>query len=55
MRFIKVTAGSRTVVYSRKGAPSGTIQLPAAPFIRQNRLYLPVRFFAEQMDLDVQG
>ncbi|HUC93522.1 MAG TPA: stalk domain-containing protein [Paenibacillus sp.] len=50
----KVTAGSKTVVYTKKGEPAETIQLPAAPLVINNRLYLPVRFFAEQIDLDVQ-
>ena len=31
----------------------GKLELPQAPFIRDNRLFLPVRFFAEQMDLHV--
>jgi Gluconolactonase len=47
--WYRIREGSRTVESS-----SGSLQLPQAPFYRDNRLYLPVRFFAEELDLDVQ-
>ncbi|WP_063824369.1 stalk domain-containing protein [Paenibacillus daejeonensis] len=37
-----------------EGSQRTTITLQAAPFIQDDRLYLPVRFFAEEMGLDVQ-
>lgn len=45
----KITAGSKTISTS-----GGDVTLTEAPFIQGNRLFLPVRFFAEQIDLDVQ-
>lgn len=47
--WYRIREGSKTVE-----ASSGNLQLPQAPFYRDNRLYLPVRFFAEELDLDVQ-
>jgi sugar lactone lactonase YvrE len=47
--WYRIREGSRTVESS-----SGNVQLPQAPFYRDNRLFLPVRFFAEELDLDVQ-
>ena len=37
-----------------EGAQRTSITINAAPFIQDDRLYLPVRFFAEEMGLDVQ-
>ncbi|WP_181438656.1 stalk domain-containing protein [Paenibacillus sambharensis] len=45
--------GSTTVKLG-KDEVHHTVQLQEAPFIRRGRLYLPVRFFAEQTGLDVQ-
>ena len=47
--WYKIRGGSTTVESS-----SGDLQLPQAPFYQDNRLFLPVRFFAEQMGLHVQ-
>jgi len=47
--WYRIRAGSAIVESS-----SGNLTLPQAPFHRDNRLFLPVRFFAEQLDLDVQ-
>jgi len=47
--WYRIRAGSTTVESS-----FGNLTLPQAPFYRDNRLFLPVRFFAEQLDLDVQ-
>jgi sugar lactone lactonase YvrE len=46
----QIEAG-KTAVTSSAG---GSLTLPVAPFIQQDRLYLPVRFFAEQIELDVK-
>lgn len=46
--WYRIRTGSRAVQSS-----SGNLQLPQAPFIHDNRLMLPVRFFAEQLDLHV--
>jgi sugar lactone lactonase YvrE len=47
--WYRIREGSKTVESS-----SGSLELPQAPFYRAGRLYLPVRFFAEELDLDVQ-
>ncbi|MBW5445101.1 copper amine oxidase [Cohnella sp. CFH 77786] len=48
-----VKNGSNTVVKSVKGEKT-TLTLNAAAFITRDRMFLPVRFFAEQNDLDIQ-
>jgi len=47
--WYKIREGSLTVESS-----SGNLQLPQAPFYQDNRLFLPMRFFAEQLGLHVQ-
>ncbi|MBW7477714.1 copper amine oxidase [Paenibacillus oenotherae] len=49
-----VQAGSMNVVKSVEGQAAQTIKLAASPVNKGNRLYLPVRFFAEEIGLDVQ-
>ncbi len=49
-QWYKIEEG-KTAVQSSTGA---ALTLPQAPFIQQERLYLPVRFFAEQIELDVK-
>ena len=46
--WYRIRTGSTTVE-----SAFGNLQLPQAPFIREGLLFLPVRFFAEQMDLHV--
>jgi len=53
-RAYKLTAGQATAVYREGREPEKTVSLGAAAFIRNNRMYVPVRFFAEQIDLDVK-
>lgn len=48
-QWYRIRDGERTIA-----TESGTVELPQAPFYRNDRLYLPIRFFAEQIDLDVQ-
>jgi hypothetical protein len=48
-----IKSGSKTVIKSVKGETT-TLTLNAAAYIKNNRMFLPVRFFAEQNDLDIQ-
>ncbi|CAM4308460.1 stalk domain-containing protein [Paenibacillus tarimensis] len=45
--------GSNSVMLVN-GEDSRTMQLPEAPFIHKGRTYLPIRFLAEKIGLDVQ-
>jgi len=49
----RLQAGA-AIVQRGEGEARSDVALPAAPFIEQGRLYLPVRFFAEEIGLDVQ-
>ncbi|QHW34241.1 copper amine oxidase [Paenibacillus rhizovicinus] len=49
-----MTAGSSSVVKSAQGGTKQTLNVGAAPFNAAGRLFLPVRFFAEELGLDVQ-
>ena len=49
-QWFKIQAGEKAVTSS----VASSLSLPEAPFIQQERLYLPVRFFAEQIGLDVK-
>lgn len=49
----KVTNGSKVVTKTVKGV-SETLTLSAAPYIVNSRLFLPVRFFTEEGNLDIQ-
>jgi len=49
-QWFKIQAGRKSVTSSA----SQSLTLPEAPFIQEGRLYLPVRFFAEQIELDVK-
>lgn len=49
-----VKNGSAQVTKQVEGAASTTVALPNAPFVSNSRQFLPVRFFAEEMGLDVQ-
>ncbi|QYR23450.1 copper amine oxidase [Paenibacillus sp. sptzw28] len=49
-----VQTGSVNVVKSSEGEAKQSIKLTSAPFNKKNRIFLPVRFFAEEMGLDVQ-
>ncbi|REE84377.1 NHL repeat-containing protein [Paenibacillus taihuensis] len=49
-----VKNGSAQVTKQIDGGASTTVALPKAPFVSKNRQFLPVRFFAEEMGLDVQ-
>jgi hypothetical protein len=49
----KIASGSATVTKSVNGSVS-TVLLNAPAFIQQNRMLVPVRFFAEESGLDIQ-
>ncbi|SEM70594.1 stalk domain-containing protein [Paenibacillus sp. OV219] len=49
-----VKNGSTQVVKQVEGGSTTTVTLPKAPIISNNRQFLPVRFFAEELGLDVQ-
>lgn len=49
-----VKAGSGVIVKQTEGQPSTTMKLNVSPFNLNGRLFLPVRFFAEELGLDVQ-
>jgi len=46
--------GKTQVSKGTAGQKQSTLQLGAAPFNQHNRMYVPVRFFAEEIGLDVQ-
>ena len=50
---IRVQNGSKLVTRIEGGVTT-TAEMNAAAFIDRNRMFLPVRFFAEQNDLDIQ-
>jgi sugar lactone lactonase YvrE len=50
---ITIKNGSKQVTVTSNGV-SSTLELNAEAFITQNRMFVPVRFFAEQSDLDIQ-
>ncbi|BBH19333.1 hypothetical protein Back11_06780 [Paenibacillus baekrokdamisoli] len=50
----QLQAGSSKVTKTIKGQAAQTLTLVAKPLNNQNRLFLPVRFFAEEIGLDVQ-
>ncbi|CAH1204503.1 hypothetical protein PAECIP111893_02267 [Paenibacillus plantiphilus] len=50
----EVQEGVSTVVKTADEQASVTIKLASAPVNKDSRLYLPVRFFAEEIGLDVQ-
>ncbi|MCQ6563011.1 NHL domain-containing protein [Paenibacillus mendelii] len=47
-------AGSKAILKKNEGQAGQTIHVEKAPFNKLNRLFLPVRFFAEEIGLDVQ-
>ncbi|WP_308634665.1 stalk domain-containing protein [Paenibacillus silvisoli] len=49
-----VKSGSKQVVKKLQNGASQTVTLSTAPFTSSSRLFLPVRFFAEELGLDVQ-
>ncbi|GGD55193.1 NHL domain-containing protein [Paenibacillus nasutitermitis] len=49
-----VQEGSLNVMKTTEGQSPQTLKLTSGPFLRQDRLYLPVRFFAQEIGLDVQ-
>ncbi|WP_123041206.1 stalk domain-containing protein [Cohnella candidum] len=48
-----IKSGSKTVIKTVNGVNT-TVTLNAPAFIKQNRMFLPVRFFAEENNLDIQ-
>ncbi|WP_164545675.1 stalk domain-containing protein [Paenibacillus albus] len=49
-----VKNGSTQVGKQVEGGATTSVKLPKAPIVSNNRQFLPVRFFAEEMGLDVQ-
>ncbi|CAK4820299.1 unnamed protein product [Aphanomyces euteiches] len=51
---IKMVIGAKTVTTIEKGKDDVVTKIDVAPYIIDNRTLIPVRFFAEQIGLDVQ-
>lgn len=51
---VELTIGETGIVRKQAGTSERKIETDAAPYVKQDRTYVPVRFFAEQIGLDVQ-
>ncbi|MDR6548934.1 stalk domain-containing protein [Paenibacillus qinlingensis] len=51
---VEVTIGETGIVRKQVGVPDLKLETDAAPYVKQDRTYVPIRFFAEQIGLDVQ-
>ncbi|WP_244163296.1 stalk domain-containing protein [Paenibacillus pectinilyticus] len=51
---VELTIGETGIVKKQTGAADRKIETDVAPYVKQDRTYVPVRFFAEQIGLDVQ-
>jgi DNA-binding beta-propeller fold protein YncE len=51
---VEMAIGQRTVIRTAAGKEPVQIQVDAAPYIKNDRTYVPVRFFAENLGIDVQ-
>lgn len=51
---VELTIGETGIVRKQAGAPDRKLETDAAPYVKQDRTYVPIRFFAEQIGLDVQ-
>lgn len=50
---IEFALGHTTLGLTADGEQVASVELDAAPYASRNRTYVPVRFFAEIIDLDV--
>ena len=51
---VELVIGETGVVRKQAGKPDVSVKTDVAPYVKQDRTYVPVRFFAEQIGLDVQ-
>lgn len=51
---LKLQAGSKMATVIKHDKLLESIELEAAPYIKNNRIYVPLRFFSEQFSMDVQ-
>jgi hypothetical protein len=51
---VRLTIGKAEVQKIVKNGSTTTKTIDAAPYIKEDRTYVPVRFFAEELGLDVQ-
>lgn len=51
---VELTIGETGITRKQTGLPDLKIDTDVAPYVKQDRTYVPIRFFAEQIGLDVQ-
>ncbi|NQX61548.1 stalk domain-containing protein [Paenibacillus qinlingensis] len=51
---VELTIGDKGISRKVTGQPDVKVDTDAAPYVKQDRTYVPIRFFAEQIGLDVQ-
>ncbi|WNR43173.1 NHL domain-containing protein [Paenibacillus roseipurpureus] len=51
---VELVIGETGIVRKQAGKPDVSVKTDVAPYVKQDRTYVPVRFFAEQIGLDVQ-
>lgn len=51
---VELTIGETGIVRKQAGVADRKLETDVAPYVKQDRTYVPVRFFAEQIGLDVQ-
>ncbi|MGG1518345.1 stalk domain-containing protein [Paenibacillus oryzisoli] len=51
---VQLTIGETGIVVKREGTADKEVATDASPYVKQDRTFVPIRFFAEQIGLDVQ-
>jgi sugar lactone lactonase YvrE len=51
---VELTIGETGITRKQTGLPDLKVDTDVAPYVKQDRTYVPIRFFAEQIGLDVQ-
>lgn len=51
---VELTIGETGITRKQTGLPELKVETDVAPYVKQDRTYVPIRFFAEQIGLDVQ-
>ncbi|MNR24906.1 hypothetical protein D3C85_1420220 [compost metagenome] len=51
---VELTIGETGIVRKQTGTQDLKVETDVAPYVKQDRTYVPIRFFAEQIGLDVQ-
>jgi sugar lactone lactonase YvrE len=51
---VELTIGETGITRKQAGLPDLKVDTDVAPYVKQDRTYVPIRFFAEQIGLDVQ-